>query len=164
MTAELHLVAAVSRDLCIGRGGTLPWRIPEDLKHFKALTVGHAIVMGRKTYDSIGRPLPDRTTIVVTRGDRDRYPPGVVVAASFEDAIARAREIDAAPRVVGGGEIYLAAMPSATHLHVTHVELDVPGCDTFFPAIDPAVFVEHERRPAETPGVVFVEYRRAREG
>ena len=156
---ELHLVAAVSKDLCIGKGGALPWRIPEDLKHFKALTIGHAIVMGRKTFDSIGRPLPDRTSVVVTRS-ASALPAGVIAASSIEDALEKARSLDPAPRVVGGGEIYAATLDRATHLHVTHVDVDVDGCDAFFPVIDPAVFEEHDRRAGTTPGVVFVEYRR----
>lgn len=160
MTDELHVVAAVAKDLCIGKGGALPWRLPEDLKHFKALTVGHAIVMGRKTFDSIGKALPERTSIVISSRDPSTFPPGVIVCASLDDALARARAIDVAPRVIGGGEVYREAMALATHLHITHVDIDVPDGDTYFPPIDPCLFTVRARRHADTPGVVFVEYQR----
>lgn len=160
MNPPLHLVVAVAQDGCIGRAGALPWRLPEDMKHFKALTIGHAILMGRKTFESIGRPLPHRTSIVITSRPSDQFPPEVIAVKTLEEAIARARTIDDAPRVIGGGEVYEAAMPFATHLHVTHVDVTVPDGDTFFPKIDETVFRMVDKRSGETEGVTFIEYRR----
>lgn len=155
----MHLVAAVARDGAIGKEGGLPWRIAEDLRHFKAKTVGHAIIMGRKTWQSIQRALPDRTSIVVSRSAL-ALPEGVLSASSLEAAIERARSFDPEPRVIGGGEIYRLAMPAATTLHITHLDRLVEGCDVFFPAIDPEVFQVVDRRAGESAGVEFVEYRR----
>jgi len=139
----------MSRNRVIGAGGALPWHLPEDLRHFKRLTLGHAIIMGRATYESIGRPLPGRRTIVLSR--RLAAPPGVEIAASLEEGIARARETDEAPRIVGGGEVYREALPLATRIHLTEVDRVVEG-DTFFPELD-AGWVEVEAIPGE--GVVY---------
>ena len=160
ISPELHLVVAIARGGCIGKDGGLPWRFPEDLKHFKALTVGHAIIMGRKTFESVGKPLPGRTSVVVSSRPVAAFPPGVLVEPTLERALARARDIDVAPRLIGGGEIYRTALPTCTHLHVTELDVDVEGGDTFFPVIDPAVFEEKSRTPGATPGVTFVEYAR----
>lgn len=157
----LHLIAAMSRDRCIGKGGALPWRLPEDLKHFKRLTTGHAIIMGRKTFESIGKALPDRTSIVLSSMPASSFPSGVLVEASFEAAVARAREIDPAPFVVGGGDVYRAALPFVTHLHLTYVDVVVDGCDTHFPKLPEGMFVETSRRAGDTAGVTFVDYVRA---
>jgi len=155
----LAVVVAVARNGVIGRGGELPWHIPEDLRHFQRVTTGHAIVMGRRTYESIGRPLPRRRSIVVSRR------PGLViegceVAPSVEAAIALARTTDAEPRVIGGAGVYAAALPLATRIYLTRVERDVDG-DVSFPSLDPAQWREVERRDGETPGVVFVTLDRA---
>jgi dihydrofolate reductase len=154
----LHLIAAIGRGRAIGKGGALPWRVPEDLKRFKALTTGHAVIMGRKTFDSIGRPLPNRLNIVVTRGAPD-LPEGVVRCASLGEAVARARQTDPEPFVIGGGEIYREALPLATRLHLTLVGQDVEGCDAFFPEYEHD-FVEVERAASETAGVTFVTFAR----
>jgi dihydrofolate reductase len=158
---ELCLIAAVARDGAIGKGGALPWRLPEDLKRFKAITSGHAVIMGRKTFDSIGRALPNRRNIVVSRS-KPGLPDGVELAASVEAAISLARASDSEPMIIGGGEIYAAALPFATRLEITTVPLDVAGADAFFPTIDPALFEETARLPAETGGATFVTYRRRR--
>ena len=155
----LHLVVAVGQNGCIGKGGALPWRLPEDLKRFKAITLGHAVIMGRKTHESIGRALPGRRNIVVTRG-APALPDGVERAHSLDAAIELARQTDPEPMVIGGGEIYREAMPRATHIHLTRVALDVEGCDAFFPEIDEAVFQIASSEPADTPGVTFLLYRR----
>lgn len=149
----------MARDGAIGKEGGLPWSIPEDLRHFKAKTLGHAMVMGRKTWQSIRRALPGRTSIVVSRGPLD-LPAGVLLERSLEAALERARTFDSEPRVIGGGELYRLAMPTATVLHITHVDRVVEGCDTFFPPIDPQLFAPVERHVGETPGVEFVEYQR----
>lgn len=149
----LVLVLAVARNGAIGKDGKVPWRIPEDLKHFKAMTMGHAIVMGRKTYEETRRPLPGRRNIVISR--KPEYAaPGCEVVSSLEEAIALARTADPEPRVIGGAEIYRLALPLATRIYLTEVDSDVEG-DTFF-AVDRTGFRETERRAGETPGVWFV--------
>ena len=146
------LVVAIAEDGVIGREGGLPWRLSTDMKRFKALTTGHPIVMGRKTWESFPKPgpLPGRTNIVVTR-DRGWRAEGAQVAHSLEAALEIAA---AAPGgedicVIGGGEVYGQAIGRADRLAVTHVEARVDG-DTRFPAIDPAVWhaVAEERVPA----------------
>lgn len=154
----LCLIAAVGKGNAIGVGGALPWRLPEDLKRFKAITTGHAVIMGRKTFDSIRRPLPNRRNIVVTRSN-PALPDGVERASSIEEAIALARRTDDEPMIIGGGEIYSATIAHATRLEITEVAQEVPGADAFFPAIDPVRFDESARTNAETPGVAFVTYR-----
>lgn len=156
--AELCLIAAVGQNGEIGKDGALPWRLPEDLKRFKAITSGHAVIMGRKTFDSIGRALPNRRNIVVTRSN-PVLPEGVERAGSVDDAIALARQTDAEPMVIGGGEIYRATIEQATRLEITEVLQEVPGADAFFPSIDGVRFEESARTNAETPGVTFVTYR-----
>jgi dihydrofolate reductase len=156
--SALCLIAAVGKQGEIGKGGALPWRLPEDLKRFKAITTGHSVIMGRKTFESIGRALPNRRNIVVTRSSPS-LPAGVERATSIEAAIALARETDPEPMVIGGGEIYAATIGEATRLEITEVEEDVPGADAFFPTIDRVRFEESARTNAETPGVSFVTYR-----
>ena len=156
---EITLVAAVARNGTIGADGGLPWRLPADLKRFKALTMGHTMIMGRKTFESIGRALPGRRTIVVTR-DREWAAPDVAVAHSVDQAIELAGATDADVRpvmVVGGGEIYRQTMHRADRLEITLVDADVVG-DTRFPDIDEAIWQETFREDAD--GYAFVSYRR----
>ena len=159
--APLVLVLAVARRGVIGKDGKLPWRVPEDLRHFRAMTLGHAVIMGRKTYQETGRPLPERRNLVVTRDPRFEAP-GCEVVASLDEALARARTSDPEPRVIGGAELYRLALPLATRVELTELDLDVEG-DTVF-ELDRAGFVETARRPGETPGVTFVTLERARDG
>lgn len=141
---KIIVVVAVSRNGVIGRDGDMPWKLSTDLKRFKALTLGKPLVMGRKTFESIGgRPLPGRPHIIVSR-NADFAPEGVEVAATLEDALDRGRILATASGVdeicvAGGGEIYRQAMPLADYLHVTHVEAEIDG-DTHFPSIDPLRF------------------------
>jgi dihydrofolate reductase len=155
----ITLVAAVARNGCIGKDGTLPWRIAEDMQRYRRITMGKVVVMGRKTWESIPakfRPLPGRINVVVTRNPDYPVPDGVERAPSLEAALAaHARE---EVIVSGGGEIYARAMPRADALDITHVDRDVDG-DTFFPAIDPVVWRETWREDHE--GFAFVTYRRA---
>jgi dihydrofolate reductase len=132
------LVAAVARNGVIGSEGSIPWRIPGEQARFKALTMGHVLVMGRRTYDSIGRPLPGRTTVVVTR-QANWQPPGgpvdaVLVAPDLDTALAHAAAIDDTVFVVGGGEVYGEAMAVADRLVISWVEAE-PAGDAFFPAV-----------------------------
>lgn len=133
----LALIVAMAHGRVIGRDGTLPWRAPADLKRFKALTMGHALVMGRRTHQSIGRALPGRRNLVVTRDATARFE-GCEVAGSLDGALVSARTTDPMPFVIGGGDLYAQALPLATHLFLTELALDVPGGDTFFPELEPA--------------------------
>jgi dihydrofolate reductase len=148
----LALVVAVSENGVIGRDGGLPWHLPEDLKHFRRVTTGHAIVMGRRTWESIGRPLPGRRSIVVSRTP-GFAPAGAEVAPDLDAALRLARTTDPEPRIIGGERLFAAALPRVTRVHLTRVHRVVAG-DTFFPALDPAVWREVERREAE--GLTFL--------
>ncbi|MDX6262794.1 MAG: dihydrofolate reductase [Kribbellaceae bacterium] len=146
------LIAAVGANGVIGRDNDLPWRIREDLQHFKALTLGHTLVMGRKTYDSIGRPLPGRRTVVVTR-QPDWSVDGVEVAHDLDDALKLAASNDL--YVAGGGEIYRQAFPHADRLELTEVDQSPDG-DVTFPAFDRADWRETAR--TQHDGFAFVTY------
>jgi dihydrofolate reductase len=137
------MIAAVARNGVIGDHGKLPWRLPSDFAFFKRQTMGKPLIMGRKTFESIGKPLPGRTNIVVTR-NRSYAPEGAVVVGSLSLALELAQA--AGPEEVmigGGGEIYREAMPLAGRLYITHVELDPEG-EAIFPEIDPDVWREAE--------------------
>ena len=163
---SIEFVVAIGENGVMGREGALPWRLKSDLKHFKAATIGKPIVMGRKTYLSIGKPLPGRTNIVVTR-DAAYTQPGLVVASNLEAALASARG-DALRRgadaiaIIGGADIFTQTMPLADRLVVTHVKTSPEG-DTLFPEIDPAVWREVERSdhapgPNDDAGFAIVTY------
>jgi dihydrofolate reductase len=165
----LVLVAAVADNGVIGRGNALPWRLPSDLKHFKALTFGKPVVMGRKTFLSIGRPLPGRTNIVVSR-DPGFAAPGVTAAHDLTAAFAVARG-DALRRgadtiaVIGGTDIFAQCMGLAERLEITHVHARPEG-DVRFPVIDPAVWrtvarQEHAAGPGDDAAFATVTYARA---
>ncbi|MGB9366178.1 MAG: dihydrofolate reductase [Xanthobacteraceae bacterium] len=147
---QIVIIAAVAENGVIGRGGAMPWRLKSDMQHFRALTMGKPVVMGRKTYLSLSvKPLPRRTNVVVTR-DTSFTAPGVLVARSLETALEAARG-DALRRgtdimVIGGAEIYAQAMPLADRLEVTRIRTQPEG-DTAFPPIDPAVWRETARKP-----------------
>jgi dihydrofolate reductase len=128
------LVAAVAENGVIGRGGGLPWRLPDDLRHFQRLTQGHTVIMGRRTFDEIRAPLRGRRNIVVSRNPGFRAD-DVAVARSLEEALALARGEEEV-FVVGGGEVYAQALPLATRMYLTHVHAAVGG-DTRFPAFEP---------------------------
>lgn len=126
----LCAIVAVSRNSIIGRDGGMPWRQSADLKRFKALTMGHAMIMGRKTFASLGRALPGRTSIVLSRQSDLELPEGVLHAQSLEEALQLCAE-DPEPFVIGGGEIYRLAMPQIERLYVTRIDADLTG-DTRF--------------------------------
>lgn len=140
---KISLVVAMAENGVIGRDNGLPWRLSSDLRRFKALTIGKPVVMGRKCYQSIGKPLPGRPNVVITR-DRSYRPDGVIVVHSYEEAIAvataEAEKLGADEiAVIGGGEIYQLAMDTADLLHVTHIDAVIGG-DTWFPPIHPEVW------------------------
>jgi dihydrofolate reductase len=166
--AKIVFVVAVARNGVIGREGDLPWRLPSDLKRFKEMTMGKPVLMGRKTWAAIGRPLPGRPNIVVTR-DADFEAPGAEVVASLEaglEAAAREAERIGADEIciIGGGQIYAQIFDRADVLHVTHIDADVEG-DTHFPDIDPAQFEKVVDEPIpqgekDSHGMRFVTWRR----
>lgn len=140
---DITLIVAMDAQRGIGINNTLPWRLPEDLAHFKRLTTGHPIIMGRKTFDSIGRPLPNRRNIVVTRNAQWQHE-GAEAVASVEAALALAG--DAPAFVIGGAQIYGHALALADRIVVTEIGKTF-DCDAFFPAIDPAIWQETARAP-----------------
>ncbi len=136
---EVALIVAMAENCVIGRDNQLPWYLPEDLKYFKKVTMGKPIVMGRKTFESIGKPLPGRTNIVVTR-NADFQPEGVRVVSTVEQAIALGKSIAIVNgvreiMVIGGAEIYEACLPVVDRLYLTHVHAEVEG-DAYFPVVD----------------------------
>lgn len=128
--AAVELVVAVAENDVIGRDNQLPWRLSADLRHFKALTLGKAVLMGRKTYQSIGKALPGRTNVVLTRAG-DFAPPDCIVVGSV-DAARRATMGDSALMVIGGAEVYRQCLPFATRIHLTVVHTHIENGDTFF--------------------------------
>lgn len=130
---NLSVIVAVANNQVIGVNNTLPWHLPEDLKRFKALTMGHHIIMGRKTYESLGRLLPGRTTVIVTRNP-DYKVEGALVANSVEAAIALCKDDDE-PFLIGGAQLYETGLALADKLYITQVDTDVAG-DAFFPEFD----------------------------
>jgi dihydrofolate reductase len=141
--SRVSLVVAMARNHVIGRDNALPWRLPEDLKHFKNVTLGKPILMGRKTFESIGKPLPGRTNLVLTR-DPDWQRAGAVVVHSIDEALERVSD---APEVagIGGAEVFRLLIPLAVRIYLTRIDADIPG-DTVFPPIDYSQWVELMRR------------------
>lgn len=168
--AKVVLVAAVAENSVIGRNGTLPWRLKSDMQHFRRLTLGRPVVMGRKTYESIGRPLKDRTNIVISR-DPGYAADGIIVANSLDTALDIARE-DAGQRgadsiaIIGGAGIFNDCLAIADRLEITVVHAS-PAGDTFFPPIDGKMWretgrVRQEAAPDDDADVSFITYERLR--
>jgi dihydrofolate reductase len=164
----LVLIVAVAENGVIGRDNALPWRLKSDMQHFRARTMGKPVVMGRRTFQSLARPLKGRTVIVVTR-DPGFAAPGIVVAPSLDAALAAARG-DALRRgadavmVAGGGDVYAAVMPLADRIEMTLVHARPDG-DTVFPPIDPAVWreverIDHPAGPDDSADFAFVGFTR----
>lgn len=162
---RLSIVVAMAENRCIGRAGAMPWHLPADLKRFKRVTMGHPMIMGRKTFQSIGRVLPGRPNIVVTR-DRGFRAEGAEIVHSFEDALAAAAAHGTGEvMVIGGADLFARALPLADRLDICHVHADVPG-DVFFPDFDPSHWRETFREyhgPDQDGGLAFsfVVYERA---
>ena len=139
-TTQLSLIAALDREFAIGKDNTLPWHLPADLKRFKALTLGKPLLMGRRTAESLGRALPGRRNLVLTRSGRVPFD-GMQAVASLDEALQAANEDQAAELcVIGGGEVFAMALPVATRMHLTWVDTVVAGADAFFPRFDPAAW------------------------
>jgi dihydrofolate reductase len=148
---RVSLIVAVAENGVIGRGGALPWRLSADLQRFKQLTMGHHLIMGRKTFDSIGRGLPGRTTIVISRQADLPLPLGCRLAASLDDALRIAEAaVDSEAFVIGGAAIYRLALPKADRVYLTAVHANVEG-DTFFREFDETKWLlsSEERHPAD---------------
>jgi len=149
MPTRVSIIAAIARQRVIGLNNTLPWHLPEDLKHFRALTMGHHIVMGRKTYESLGCLLPGRTTVIVSRS-RNYAIPGAFVADSLEAALALCGDDDEV-FVIGGAQLYRDALALANRLYLTEIDADFPG-DTHFPEFGQTAWVETARESLVSAG------------
>jgi dihydrofolate reductase len=169
MTLPLILVAAIADNGVIGDDNRLIWRLKTDLRRFRAFTIGRPVIMGRKTFQSIGKPLPGRTSIVLTRDTSCRMPEGVLLAHSLDDALAIGREVARTTgadsvAVAGGADIYAQTLPLADRLHLTLVHANPPG-DAIFPDFSRADFVEtareeHPQAPDDDHPFTFVDYLR----
>ncbi|MCF7221933.1 dihydrofolate reductase [Marilutibacter chinensis] len=162
---QMILIAALDRRHAIGRGNALPWRLPDDLKRFKALTLGRPLLMGRRTAESLGRALPGRRNLVLTRSGRVPFA-GMEAVVSVDEARSLA-EVDGADSlcVIGGGEVYALCLPAATRMHLTHVDTEVEGADAFFPRFDTGRWqvLSREPHPADARHAFafeFVDYAR----
>lgn len=144
---RISLIAALDRQNAIGRDNDLPWRLPDDLKRFKALTLGKPVLMGRKTAQSLGRALPGRSNLVLTRGGQVPFE-GMVAVDSLDAALRQASRQGAEELcVIGGGQVYALALPLADVLYLTHVDTEVQGAEAFFPHFDPAQWRVTARQP-----------------
>ena len=142
MSAPISLIAALDRKQAIGREGAMPWHLPDDLKRFKALTLGKPVLMGRKTALAIGRALPGRANLVLTRGNEAPFA-GQRVVRTLDEAIAQAAGVELA--VIGGGEVYALALPRATRLYLTWIDTEAADADTFFPRFEADDWIETAR-------------------
>ena len=162
----ISLVVAMDRERAIGRDNALPWQLPADLKRFKAITIGKPLLMGRRTAESLGRALPGRDNLVLTPSGRAPFD-GMPAVARVDAAIEHARRASAEELcVIGGGQVFEACLPIATHLRFTHVDAQVDGADAWFPVYDLDGWREtfRESHPADAKhafGVTFVDYERA---
>ena len=159
---EVVIIAAIGKNRELGVGGELAWRLKGDLKHFKELTTGYPIIMGRKTFDSIGKPLPNRINIVVTR-DTNWSHEGVAVAHSLEKAFSYSHELGSSKMfVIGGGEVYTQALPFATHLEITLIDAEEPRATVFFPHFEDKFILMHTSDPQKENGTEyrFLSYQR----
>jgi dihydrofolate reductase len=159
----LSLIAALDRNYAIGRGGVMPWHLPDDLKRFKQLTLGKAVLMGRKTALAIGKPLPGRRNLVLTRSASAPFV-GQETVASIDSAVEMAQGAELA--VIGGGEVYALALPAATHLHLTWIDTAAENADAFFPRFDAGQWNEIRRiaHPADARhefAFTFVDYEKS---
>ena len=137
----LTIIAAVGENNAIGKDNQLIWHLRDDLQHFKKLTSGHCIIMGRKTFESFTKPLPNRTHIVITKQADFKAPDGVIIVNSLDDALDAAKH-DKQPFIIGGGEIYKQALPYADKIELTKVHANFEDADTFFPELDPTQWIE----------------------
>lgn len=152
----VNIIVAVADNGAIGKDNSLLWHIREDLKYFKKVTMGCPVIMGRRTFESIGRPLPGRQNIVVSKSGTHALPEGVLPAGSLEEAVSKAEGDEMF--VIGGGQIYRQALPLADRLYVTEVHVTVQDADTFFPEIDAGQWEEESRTAPQTDAESGIEY------
>lgn len=162
--ANITIIAAAGEDNAIGKDNDLIWHLSDDLKHFKSLTNGHHLIMGRKTFESFSKPLPNRTHIVITRQEKYQVPNGVIVVNNLEDAFDAARN-DSQSFVIGGGEIYKQALPFADKIELTRVHASFENADAFFPDIDKSIWKEthktfHDKDDKHQYAFSFITYKR----
>jgi dihydrofolate reductase len=163
-SSELTIIVAAGENNEIGKDNDLIWHLSDDLKRFKTLTNGHHIIMGRKTYETFPKPLPNRTHIVITRQENYKVPDGVIVVNNLEDALDACRK-DNQPFIIGGGEIYKQSMSLADKLEITRVHESFENADTFFPEIDTAMWKEisnvyHDKDKNHKHSFSFITYTR----
>jgi dihydrofolate reductase len=161
---RLELIAAVAANGVIGRNGQLAWHLPDDLRHFKQLTLGHAVIMGRRTYESIGRPLPHRPNIVISSAWDQRPPSELVLAVSLDEAIFEAAASPPPAFIIGGAVLYAAALPRVDVLHLTELDDPVEG-DVYFPQYDRSQWrlasaIHHPRDERHAMAFTFSRYER----
>ena len=157
---RISLIVAMAENRVIGRGGSIPWKIPGEQKMFRCITLGHTLIMGRKTHEDIGRPLPDRLNIVISR--RQGYQPaGCLRADSLENALALCPREETEAFIIGGGELFRESIPIADRIYLTVVPLTVPG-DTYFPEIPDKFAVVESKHVAGPPAYVLHIYERVR--
>jgi dihydrofolate reductase len=159
---SFSLISAVARNRVIGINNTLPWRLPEDLQHFKRLTLGHHIVMGRKTFESLGRPLPGRISVVISRDAGYALPQDCLLAGSLETALSLCGT-DAEVFCIGGAQLYAQALPQADRLYLTEIDADFEG-DAWFPEFDRSAWKAISREPQVSANglrYAFVTYERS---
>lgn len=164
---DISLIAALDRAYAIGKGNALPWHLPDDLRRFKALTLGKPVLMGRKTAQSLGRALPKRRNLVLTRSGRAPFA-GMEVVPSLDEAIRTAADDAGELCVIGGGDVFALALPVARRMHLTHVDTVVAGADAFFPDFQKNGWhiTHRERHPQDVAhafGFEFVDYVRVSE-
>jgi dihydrofolate reductase len=152
----LALIWAMNGARAIGHQGGLPWRFPEDLRHFRSMTEGHAVIMGRRTWDEVGKPLPKRRNLVVTSTYATLA--GAEVVASLDAAIALARSTDSCPFVIGGAKLYEAALPMATDLYITRINAPDAAADTYFPNFDESAWQPQSERAGLSPELTFLHW------
>lgn len=163
--SPVSLLAALDRNYAIGKGNALPWHLPDDLKRFKALTLGKTVLMGRKTAESLGRALPNRRNLVLTRSGQVPHA-GMQAVGTLEQAVVLAAEAGSELCVIGGGKVFALALPLATQMFLTWVDAEVEGADAFFPRFDPGQWREtaRSRHPADARHALafaFVDYVRS---
>lgn len=146
----ISLIAAIGKNNELGKGNTLVWDMPADMQYFRETTKGHTVIMGRKTFESIGRPMPNRQNIIITR-DKSYLRPGIDVVHSLAEALKLVPEKEKEVFIIGGAEIYRQVMSVADRLYVTHIEAEDKNADTFFPEIIPIVWneISHEEHQSD---------------
>ena len=153
---EIIIIVAMAQNRVIGTNNTIPWHIPEDLQNFKAITLNHAVIMGRKTWESIGQPLPQRTNIVVTHNDHF-HAPGCHIATSLDTAIQYAANLHDKIFIIGGGQIYTNAIPLATSIQITLLHRKVKGT-IFFPPLSQKIFTLNKEKQYQWSEPVTIQH------